>query len=65
MTFREHCTQAQFEALHDALDRVRSTSTTVRVDKQALINLLIDHGELHRLHADHPAVIPQTKGAVS
>lgn len=47
MTFEEHCTQAQFESLHRAIDKTRSTSTTVRVDKQALINLLIDHSQLH------------------
>jgi hypothetical protein len=49
MIFRDYCTQAQFEGLHNAVDGVRSTSATVRVDKQALINLLMDHAELHRL----------------
>jgi hypothetical protein len=39
-------TQDQFEGIHKSLDRVRSTSKTVTVDRQALANLLIDHGKL-------------------
>ncbi len=42
------CTQEQFEELHRALDKVRSNSKTVRVPKDALRNLLIDHSELWR-----------------
>lgn len=39
-------TQAQFEALHLALDGTRSTSTTVRVDREALKNILHDHSKM-------------------
>lgn len=42
--------QEQFEGLHKALDRVRSTSKSVTVDRQALANLLIDHAKLLALH---------------
>jgi hypothetical protein len=44
--FQEHCTQEQFEDLHQSVDKTRSTSTTVRVNKQALVNLLMDHSDL-------------------
>jgi hypothetical protein len=40
------CTQAAFEGIHADLDRVRSTSTTVKVDKAALAALLMDHAKL-------------------
>ena len=40
------CTQEQFEGIHEELDKVRSNSKTVKVDKQALTNLLIDHSTL-------------------
>ena len=43
--FEERCTQEQFEALHEALDKVRKNSKSVRVDKQALTNLLQDHSK--------------------
>jgi hypothetical protein len=49
MSYRERvpwCSQAQFDALHEALDKVRSTSTTVKVDKAALSALLMDHANL-------------------
>ncbi|CAB5079563.1 hypothetical protein UFOVP143_29 [uncultured Caudovirales phage] len=36
----------QFEALHQALAKVRSTSSSVTVDKQALTNLLMDYSRL-------------------
>lgn len=39
-------TQAAFEALHERLDRVRRTSSTVTVDRQALAELLLDHGRV-------------------
>lgn len=42
----EKCTQEQFEGLHEALERCRRTSTTVKVDRAALVALLIDHGQL-------------------
>lgn len=45
-TITETCTQEQFEGIHAALDKVRSTSRTVTVDKDALRALLIDHGAL-------------------
>lgn len=49
MKFIEQCTQSQFEDLHAELDKVRSTSETVKVNKQALKNLLLDHAELHAI----------------
>lgn len=39
----------QFESLHQSLAKVRSTSTTVTVDKQALTNLLMDYSRLINL----------------
>lgn len=39
----------QFEGLHQALAKVRSTSTTVTVDKQALTALLMDYSRLINL----------------
>lgn len=46
-TFKETCTQEQFEKIHEQLDQTRRTSTTVKVDRAALAALLIDHGQLH------------------
>jgi hypothetical protein len=43
-------TQEQFEGLHEATAKVRSTSKTVKVDKEALLNLLMDHSDMtHKL----------------
>jgi hypothetical protein len=42
-TARLRLTMADFHALHIALDKVRSTSTTVTVSKDALRSLLMDH----------------------
>jgi hypothetical protein len=39
----------QLEALHAALDKVRSTSRSVTVDKAALTNLLLDYTRLINL----------------
>lgn len=47
MTFKETCSQEQFERIHQQLDQTRRTSETVRVDRAALQALLIDHGQLH------------------
>lgn len=38
-------TQEQFEELHRDLDKVRSTSSTVKINKEALRNLLLDHAD--------------------
>lgn len=43
----------QFEGLHNALAKVRKNSTTVKVDRQALINILMDHSELARQLEGH------------
>ena len=40
------CTQDHFESLHADLDRVRSTSATVKVSKAALTKLRLDHSRL-------------------
>lgn len=40
-------TSEQFDALHTALDaRTRRNSTTVKVDRAALVALLRDHGAM-------------------
>jgi hypothetical protein len=39
----------QFEGLHLALSKVRSTSSTVTVDKAALTGLLMDYSRLINL----------------
>jgi hypothetical protein len=41
-----HCSQEQFEELHEDLAKVRSTSSTVKVSKDALRALLMDHSNL-------------------
>lgn len=41
-----YTTLRQFEELHLRHDRTRCTSKTVTVDRQALINLLMDHSRL-------------------
>lgn len=41
-----YTTLEQFEHLHERNDRTRSTSKTVTVDRQALINILMDHSSL-------------------
>lgn len=38
-------TDEQFEGLHRDLDKTRRTSETVKVSRQALTNLLLDHGQ--------------------
>lgn len=43
---RLYTTMRQFEELHRRHDRTRSTSKTVMVDRQALINILMDHGRM-------------------
>ena len=45
-------TQDRFEGLHAALAKVRSTSRTVTVDRQALTDLLIDHGAILAHHRE-------------
>lgn len=43
---KDKCTQEQFESLHEAAD---SRKAEVKVDRQALVNLLIDHAALQCL----------------
>lgn len=38
--------QEQFEGLHAALDKARSTTKNITVDRQALTNILIDHSKM-------------------
>lgn len=47
------CTDEQFHSLHAAIDKARSTTKSVAVDKQALINLLLDHGRLLKVVERH------------
>jgi hypothetical protein len=44
------CSLEQFEKIHLSVDRTRTTSKTVTIDRQALVNLLIDHSRLLKLH---------------
>jgi hypothetical protein len=46
MRTKLECSDEQFDGLHEALDKVRSTSTTVKVDKEALGALLRDQVRL-------------------
>lgn len=39
-------TNSQFESLYEILDKARLNSETVKVSREALSNLLIDHSEL-------------------
>lgn len=41
-----NCTQEEYEEIHRALDKTRTNSKFVKVDKKSLINLLLDHTEL-------------------
>lgn len=50
-------TDDELHILHVALDKVRSTSKSVRVDKQALINLLLDYANLIELAEEDNTVI--------
>lgn len=47
-------TQKQFDGLHAELDKVRSTSATVKVDKDALAALLRDYAALLEFHRINP-----------
>jgi hypothetical protein len=51
-----HTSDEQFESLHRVCDKARTTSKAVTVDRQALINLLMDHSNLvaqvERIDAD-------------
>lgn len=43
---RLYTTFLQFKGLHERHDRTRSTGKTVTVDRQALINVLMDHARM-------------------
>jgi hypothetical protein len=47
-----HTTTSQLESLLAAHDKTQRTSTTVKVDKQALINVLMDHHKMFSLCKD-------------
>lgn len=47
--FKPVLEQEQFEGIHEAVDKVREGTEYVRVNKQALTNLLMDHSELWRI----------------
>lgn len=52
--------QEQFENLHKDLDKVRSNSKTVKVNKEALTKLLIDHSTfIESLEKDFKVTIKQ------
>lgn len=48
--------QEQFEGLHEAFDKARASSKTVKVDKEALRRILLDHANY--------AVIIEKRGAI-
>ena len=48
--FTFECSIDQFNGIHRAVDKVRSTSKTVTVDEDALAKLLIDHSKLLLRH---------------
>ncbi len=43
---KDKCTQEQFEAVHAAVDSTRKGSQFVKVPREALVNLLLDHTRL-------------------
>ncbi len=43
----DKCTQEQFEAIHEAVDGTRKGSQFIKVPREALVNLLLDHARLH------------------
>jgi hypothetical protein len=53
-------TQAQFEGLHERVDKTRSTSKSVTVDKDALTALLMDHSMMVRAFRDHGRVLQES-----
>jgi len=53
-----HSTLAQFEDTYARLDKVRSTSKTVTVDKESLTAILMDHTQLIGALRDHGRVAP-------
>lgn len=54
-----HTATAEFESLWECLDKVRSTSQSVRVDKQALIHVLMDHASMFEALFKRPPVRPR------
>lgn len=46
MTKDAKCTEEEFNSLHKALEESRKSSEFVRVPRQALVNLLMDHAHL-------------------
>lgn len=53
-------TDTQLHDLKTTLDGVRDSSTTVKVDKEALRNLLNDHYELNLAYMRKHGVLPET-----
>lgn len=43
---QDKCTQDQFESIHSAVDGTRKGTEFVKVPRQALVNLLLDHTRL-------------------
>lgn len=41
-----YLTQEQFELLHRQVDETRKGSKVIKVDRQALVNLLMDFGKM-------------------
>lgn len=50
MTIKENCTQEQFEGIHQSLDQTRRKAKWVKIDREALAALLVDHGRLQQIN---------------
>jgi Cu/Ag efflux protein CusF len=58
-------TLTQFDGLHKATDKVRSTSKTVTVDKDALANLLMDHPTMVRALLERSVQLKTDEGLLT
>ena len=52
--YKPYCSDEQFHALHEAIDRTRKSSATVTVPRDALAKLLMDHAKLWQISKVYP-----------
>lgn len=50
-----HTSDDEFQALHEALNKTRSTSSTLRVPRDAIAHILMDHARLAQLLEERAA----------
>lgn len=55
-------TIGDFDSLHRSLDRVRSNSKTVKVDRSALMRILLDHSDYYDRLLPYYNIIEPTEG---